>query len=156
MSLQSVAGNISTNFQNDIQTTISQAKNFFNNLFGQVQADLSHIWDGGFAGIDQNGLETLKGAIETYCQRIEGVITGFNQNANVEQAFKGPIADACASYVDSVKGLIAAYVSTVRAEKTDAGTAFENYAIGAQQLSQNMVSDSDTIRQQAQSIRIDD
>lgn len=155
MSIRSDLGNVFANVGNDIQTLIGQAKNAISNIFGSCETTLSHIWDGGFAGIDEKGLETLQNEIEKYCQGVEGVINGFNQNARVEQAYKGAIATAAADYVAAVKDFLAAYVSTVRQEKVDASTAFQNYAAGAQTFATDVGSDAQSIRTQAQQMRID-
>ncbi len=155
MSLQSLVGNVTSKVGNTVQDVVGQAKAHITNIFGTVKTGFSNIWGGGFAGIDENGLETLKGSIDTYCQGIEDTIKGFNEDANIEQAYKGVVGDAVRAYCEGVKELLAAYVSTMRTEKEDANTAFQNWKAAASQLASDITADADQIRSQANEIRVD-
>lgn len=155
MSIQSALGNITANAFNDLQTLISGAKTKLQGIVGGIETALTNIWDGGFAGIDENNLDTLKDALNTYCNSIDEIILGFDQTTNLDVAYKGAINEAANDFVDAVKEILTAYVSTMRRNIAEADTAFANYKQAAQSIAQDVKSDAADIRSEAQKIRLD-
>lgn len=155
MSIQSALGNITANAFNDLQTLISGAKTKLQGIVGGIETALTNIWDGGFAGIDENNLDTLKDALNAYCNSIDEIILGFDQTTNLDVAYKGAINEAANDFVDAVKEILTAYVSTMRRNIAEADTAFANYKQAAQSIAQDVKSDAADIRSEAQKIRLD-
>jgi len=155
MSVQSGISGVHSIQSNVVDTIISSARTYFENLIGTLGTTLSNFWDGGFAGINENGLEDLVSAINTYCANIQGLIDEFNENAAVEIAYKGAIQIAAADFIKSVKEILQAYVSTIRRNVEESRVAFQNYAQGAQQISQSVSSDAQSVRSKANEIKLD-
>lgn len=155
MSIQSALGNIVSNVKNDLQTLLSGAKSKLQGIVGTISTSLSNIWDGGFAGINENELDTLKDALNNYCNNIDDIINGFDQTTNLDVAYKGAINEAANDFVDAVKEILTAYVSTMRRNIAEADTAFANYKQAAQSIAQDVKSDAADIRSEAQKIRLD-
>ena len=156
MSIQSAIGNITSAMDNNIDATIAGARSRLEAIVGGIQTALSNFWDGGFAGIDEAGLEgSLKPAIIAYCDKIDGIIQGFNENPKLEVAYKGAIQSAASDFIKAVKQILEAYVSTMRVNISDATVAFQNYSQGASQIASNVSSDAGDIRVQADQINLD-
>lgn len=155
MSIQSVAGNFITGAKNDITSIFAGAKGALENIVGSVGTKLSNLWDGGFAGIDENNFESLKQAIIQYCDEVDAIIDGFNQQGHLEVAYKGAIQDAANDFVVAVKEILVAYVSTMRRNIAEADTAFQNYRQAAQSIAQDVQADAANIRSEAQKVKLD-
>lgn len=155
MSIQSAVGNIISNTKNDIDAFFTQAKASLENIVGSVGTKLSNLWDGGFAGIDENNFDTLKQAIISYCDEVDAIINGFNQEGHLEVAYKGAIQDAANDFVVAVKDILVAYVSTMRRNIAEADTAFQNYKQAAQSIAQDVQADAANIRSEAQKVKLD-
>ncbi len=155
MSIQSAFGNITSAVDNGLDSAISVAKAALGNIVGSVGTALSNLWSGGFAGIDENNFESLKQAIITYCDEVDEIINGFNQEGNLEVAYKGAIKDAASDFVGAVKEILVAYVSTMRRNIAEADTAFQNYKQAAQSIAQDVQADAANIRSEAQKVKLD-
>lgn len=155
MSIQSALGNIVSGVTNDLQGLLTAAKAKLEGIVGGIATSMTNLWDGGFAGIDENNFDTLKAALESYCNSIDEIIRGFDQTTNLDVAYKGAINEAANDFVDSVKEILTAYVSTMRRNIAEADTAFQNYAQAAQSIAQDVKSDAADIRSEAQNIRLD-
>ena len=155
MSIQSAVGNIISNTKNDITSIITGAKGALENIVGSVGTKLSNLWDGGFAGIDENSFGTLKQAIMDYCKEVDEIINGFNQEGHLEVAYKGAIQDSANDFVVAVKEILVAYVSTMRRNIAEAVTAFQNYRQAAQSIAQDVQADAANIRSEAQKVKLD-
>ena len=89
----------------------------------------SNIYEGGFAGISQEGIGQLKDYIDEYASKLEKIISEFNADAPL----KAGLADgseaqkAASSFIVKVKDFLIAYVNTVRIYGTRAQEAYENY-----------------------------
>ena len=155
MSLESVTGDFGSSVGNSLDILIAEARAAFQNIFGGLGTKLSNFWDGGFAGIDESNLPALKDAINKYCANIEGIISGFNEQAKVEVAYKGAVQVAATDFIGAIKQILQAYVSTIRRNISEADLAFQNYSAGAQQIAQNVSSDATQVRSDASKIRLD-
>ena len=155
MSIQSALGNFATGAKNDITSIFAGAKGALENIVGSVGTKLSNLWDGGFAGIDENNFESLKQAIVQYCDEVDAIIDGFNQQGHLEVAYKGAIQNAANDFVVAVKEILVAYVSTMRRNIAEADTAFQNYRQAAQSLAQDVQADAANIRSEAQKVKLD-
>lgn len=155
MSIQSAVGNIVSSTKNDIGSFFTQAKAALENIVGSVGTKLSNLWDGGFAGIDETSFDTLKQAIVDYCNEVDAIINGFNQEGHLEVAYKGAIQDAANDFVVAVKEILVAYVSTMRRNIAEADTAFQNYKQAAQSIAQDVQADAANIRSEAQRVKLD-
>lgn len=155
MSIGSALGNITSNVVNDLESILASAKSKLENIVGSVGTGLTNVWDGGFAGIDETNFHTLTEALNQYCVGIEELINGFNQRNKLEVAYKGAIQDAADEYVAAVKNILVAYVTRMRTNIAEAETAFANYKQGAAAIAQNVTSDAQSIRAEANEIKLD-
>lgn len=155
MSIQSAVGNLVSGVNNDLQSILMAAKTALQNIVGSVNTGLNTMWSGGFAGIDENNLDIMKNALIEYCDTIDAHINEFDQMSKLEVAYKGVIQDAADEFVKSVKDILVAYVSTMRRNISEADNAFQNYKEAAQQIAQNVSTDAEQVRSEAQKIKLD-
>lgn len=157
MSIQSGLGNLGSDIGNTVQGGLSWASGRVGSIFGTITTGLGNIWDGGFAGISKEQLEsTLIPALQSYCERIEESINAFNAEADVTASFAGAeLVPNVQEFIGAVKQLLQAYVSTMRQEIATANSAYEQYQIGSQNVAAGVSSSASEIRSAAQSIRID-
>jgi HPt (histidine-containing phosphotransfer) domain-containing protein len=155
MSLQSRVGDITRGVQDTINEALNQADSLFENIIGNATTALNNIWDGGFAGMSADGMESLKTALENYCKNIEAQIASFNEQGNLEIALKGEAQAAAVDFVGAVKQLLQAYVSRMRQEISEADEAYNNWIAASKGLASDVRSDADDIRSNAASVRLD-
>ena len=155
MSLQSVVGNTKVGAQNAISNILSTATSSIQNIIGNAKTGLSNIWSGGFAGMSESGMADLKTALKNYCDAIEAQINTFDEEGNISNAYKGNINNAAREYIRSIKELLNAYVTQMKANISEADEAYQNYMTGSESLSQSVSSDAESIRSEASKIRLD-
>lgn len=155
MSIQSSIADITHSFGDAVNNALNQAKASLSQINGYVTTSLSTVWDGGFAGISRQGVYDVKTALEIYIASVQSIIDEFNPEGDISVALAGTPKDAAMDFIKSVKELLQAYVSTMRGEKDEIEEAYENYTKQAQNISSQVVSDADQIRQNAADIKID-
>lgn len=156
MSIRSMVGNATRTVQNNIGSVLNEASSFLENATGTITTQAAHLWDGGFAGMSESGIQELVNILEKYCADMETIINGFNADADLSGAIKGSqIEPAIRKYVESVKKLLQAYVSRIRVEKDEANEAWTNFRDRQQEISQDVEQVSSDIQQEAEKIRLD-
>ena len=155
MSLQSFIGDAVRGAQNSITEVFASAKGALENIIGSAASALTNVWSGGFAGISESGIEELKTALNTYIETIEASIASFDEVGNIENALKGDIQVAAQEFIAAIKQLLQAYVTQMRVNRDDLDSAYSNYTQAASDLSTQTSSNADSIRSQAQEIRLD-
>lgn len=155
MSLKTFTENLGNGIANRVNQAVTHAKSAIGNIIGTAKASFTSIWDGGFAGISEQGIEELKNALKQYCAAIEDHIASFNTAVPTEGAFAGPIRDASVDYLESIKDLLKAYVSTMKVNLDDLDAAFAAYMKQSNELAANIRSDAESIRSQAAQIKLD-
>ena len=83
------------------------------------------------------------------------VVDKFNTNANIDIALKGKARDAAVEYVDAIKTLLNAYVSTYRNFNERVKEAVEAMSVGDLENANVIRSDAQDILTQANNIRVD-
>lgn len=123
-------------------------------MFGGI-GPVGHLWNGGFAGINEEGINTLNSNLDGYCQEIQDIINGFDETGDITSALKGRIQEAAQEFIKAIKDLLTAYVSTIKKEQDEALDAYRRYSEQTEELSTKVEADADDIRAQAQQIRLD-
>lgn len=154
-SLRADYGNMRAGYDNFVTNNVNQGISSMENAVGTFVAGLTSIWDGGFVGINTNNVGEIRDAIKNYCNEIEAHIASFNENASLEVAVKGKMNDASQDFIRSVKELLEAYVSTMKASLTDLEVAVQAMETSDSDLSNQISSNAQDIRSAAQAIRID-
>ena len=154
MNIRDLLNNIETKTFNNPQNRVAGALNNIRNLFGSTSASLTHVWNGGFAGIDEAHLNDLKIAMNNYINSIQESINEFNEISAMATAYKG-MDSAITEYISSIKSLLNAYVSTLRKDIVEADMAFQNYQLAAKSIAVGLSSDAQIIRSQAGQIELD-
>ncbi len=114
------------------------------------------LFDGNFEGISKEGIEELKSQIGKYCREIEEKISTFNADGQINNSIKGSaIEPAVRKYVKAIQELLAAYVSVMRQNIDYATKAYAAYESMQKNVAQNVESNAEQIRKNAQSIRLD-
>ena len=155
MALKQFFQNASQGLENALYTAKSAIKSKLEGIVGSAKASFSSLWDGGFAGIDQNGAGALEQALKNYVQNAEETIALFNSQNKFGEALKGKVLDAMVDYSQAIKELLQAYVTTMKVNITDMRAAFDAYMQQTDELAANVSSDAEAIRSQAASIRLD-
>ena len=155
MSLQSRVGDIVNQVEDQINNLVSQASTSFENTVGSISTNLNNIWSGGFAGMSDQGMETLKSALTTFCNDLQATINGFDEQGNLEVALKGEAQAAAVEFVSAVKQLLQAYVSRMKQQIAEADQAYQNWLAASGGLASDVRSDATEIRNNANSIKLD-
>ena len=154
-SVRSTVGNITHNVQDNLANVLNIAKTQIENIVGTTKTSLTNIWSGGFTGMSEAGMQELKTQLSNYCQKIQDLIAGFDQTGDITSALKGEVQTAAYEFIDAIKELLQAYVSTMRQEIQEADEAYSNFMSSAQSISQDVSSSASDIRSNASSIRLD-
>lgn len=138
----------SNSTMNDIvgSTTYSDGPSFIQTMFNG---------DGEFAGMSTEGMDVFNQAIDKYINDIQTIISGFNEEANVEVALKGSVQDAVSGFLGAVKALLNKYVESVKIEKKEIKEANANWLHAARSIAGDISSDSESIRSAANGISVD-
>lgn len=155
MSIRSVIGNLTKSGREFGGTLLSSASAQLNGVVGTAGAAVGSVFSGGFVGIDENNIESVKNSINSYCDTIDGIIDGFDENAQLDNAFKGEVQQGVRQFVTDVKGLLKAYVTYMRRSVADLNTAVASYKAGVSGIRSQAQSDAESIRQQAAEVKID-
>lgn len=155
MSIRSVANNTIGNAGDTIATLVNNAKSAISNIVGTASTGIGNLYSGGFVGMSREGMEQLNTAVENYCQTIEEAISEFNDEASRADAYAGEISDAVHEYVEGMKKMLSAYVSTMRTNQEEAANAFNTFHSSEQSISQDVTSDAGDIKSNAESIRVE-
>lgn len=153
MNIRDLLSSIDTKANNP-QDSISGALGNIRSLFGSTSASLSHVWNGGFAGIDAARFDDLKVAMNSYVNSVQESINEFSELGAMTRAYKG-MDNAIIDYISSIKNLLNAYVSTLKRDIVEADMAFQNYQAAAKSIAMGISNDAQMIRSQAGQIKID-
>ncbi len=129
MSIRSVIGNLTKSGREFGGTLLSSASAQLNGVVGTAGAAVGSVFSGGFVGIDEN--------------------------AQLDNAFKGDVQEGVRQFVTDVKGLLKAYVTYMRRSVADLNTAVASYKAGVSGIRTQAQSDAESIRQQAAEVKID-
>lgn len=142
MPVTSAVGSIqesNTNFGEIINSSKAQIDSIVNGVnFSQGYVD--------FAGMDVNNVPFFESTIDNYRASVQGIIDGFNADADMERALKGEVATAVHGFLTAMKELLKKYVQAIDIEKKEIHTAAESYTAAAGSISGNVSGDADTIR----------
>lgn len=155
MSIQSWWGNVTSDVEGWFNNKLGNIKTKLESVVGTTTTRFTNLWDGGFAGISEQGIEELKNELKNFCSAIEDQIASFDEEGEIANAYKGVIADAARDFIRAIEEILKAYVSTMKVNISEADLAFKNYKAGSQAISQNVIADAADIRKEAQSIRLD-
>lgn len=150
MSIQSVVGNIQHKVGETIDSTLGTARTTWENIVGGVTTGFTNLWSGGFVGMSEGEIGNLKTALQTYCDEIQGIIDGFDQRGDITDAYKGEIQNAAYEFIAAVKELLKAYVAQMKKELSEIDEAYANFQASSQSVAQNVTSDAEQIRSNAQ------
>ena len=154
MSVKSVVGNLEHGINDSISTALRSAKQLVDQAVGDLANRAVHIWDGGFIGMSYDGVGNLKASLKKYCETIQEQIDKFNANAEIDKAIKGTVIEyAMHQYLDSVKDLLKAYVSTLKQEIAELDEAYANFVVTTQaSISRDVEAVASDITKEAQEI----
>ncbi len=155
MSIRSTIGNFSYSVKDVLSTTLTTARTQINNIVGTTTTSFSNLWDGGFTGMSESGIAELKTQLENYCQEIQSIINGFDQTGDITMALKGEVQTAAYDFIEAIKVLLQAYVSTMKQEIAEAEDAYRNFVSSGQSISQDVRDAASDIRSNASSISLD-
>ncbi len=155
MSIQSSIGSFTRNTQEGVRSVISRASGMLDGIVGSATTTVSNVFSGGFVGINTANAESLRTAINNYIQGVQDTINGFNENVNLENAYKGEVQVATQEFLRAIKDLLQAHITQMRLNLTDLNEAIKNYEEAASDLGSQVTQQADEIRQNATQIKID-
>lgn len=114
----------------------------------------SHVWAGGFLGMNESKLGDLKTAIEKFEKDLQTIAEEFNPENDISMAFRGTVKDSVQEYIKAIKDLLKAYITIVNNSVKDADTAFANWKQQNSAISQTVSDESQDIRNKAESVKV--
>lgn len=137
-------------FGGEVTESINSTLTAGSSALSGFNGKLTGLFDGNFAGISEEGIETLTNSIKVYCGQLETKINEFNSDADMSQVFAGtPMQDAVREFVTAVKSLLQAYVSSLRYEIDHVNKAYQEWQSGTSTVAGNTTSSADAIRSAA-------
>lgn len=155
MSIQNIAGTVGSLLSNGKDIGLQYISTGLQNILGGASAKLETLWSGGFVGIDTENALTLRDEIEKYISRLNDIIEGFNTDTYVGGALKGQAADAATEYVNAIKSLISAYITSYRNFNGLLERTVEEMQKGDTENATAIRTDAQSIITQANNIRVD-
>lgn len=155
MSIRSTVGNIQHNVGDIISGAHNTARTQLSNIVGSAQTALTNVWSGGFTGMSDTGIAELKTQLTNYCQEVQDIISGFDQTGDITSALKGEPQDAAYEFIEAIKELLQAYVSTMKQEIDEMDEAYNNFVQSGTSIASDVRSHANDIRTDANSIRLD-
>ena len=155
MSLQSSVGNVTRGATESVKSIISSSTSKLETIVGTASTSVTNVWSGGFIGIDTKNSSALETAITKYIEGVQNTIQGFNENANLENAYKGAIQEATQDFLKAIKELLQAHVSVMKINLSDFNEAIQKYESFESETKDKIEQQVADIRTNAQSIKID-
>ena len=154
-SIRSTLGNIQHTIQDKLASTLNAARTQMQNIVGSISTALSNLWSGGFTGMSEAGISELKTQLTRYCDEVQALISSFDQTGDITSALQGEPQQAAYEFIDAIKQLLQAYVSTMKQEIAEVDEAYNNFIASGQSISQDVRNSASDIRSNANSISLD-
>ena len=148
-------------FQNAVQG--SRATDVIQGTFDWVSGVRSSVqgWAGAlfttaangsnFVGMNYNEVPNIRESIRQYVKNIQSVADGLNTDADANQAVHGEISEETKKYLNAIKDITDAYVSTLLVYSDKMYEYYEAYGKNDTQLSQNVSEEAKSLESNAQS-----
>lgn len=114
MSIKSIIGNGLSGLGHLASGALTSISQRIEGLVGGATARLSALWDGGFVGLNDEGIVTLTQDIESYIGSLMDIADNFAANNDISGALKGETATAAQDYITAISKLLDAYCTTYR------------------------------------------
>lgn len=155
MSVQSTISTFTYSVEDKISASLRTAKTAMTTAVGTITTKAGSLFNGGFVGMSDSGFESLKNAIKKYCSDLQTTINGYNTDADITGALKGDTQVAAQEFIEAVKDLLDAYISTIKQEIDEATEAYNNFKASSASIKTNVTSDAQQIRSDAKKISLD-
>lgn len=114
MSIQNIVTNIADALEVRDRNAVTVLRNTMQAAIGEARSNWASLWDGGFVGIDANNIGVLTDEVNRIITRIDEIANNFNAEQQFDGALAGDAKLATQEYVEAVKELLKAFVSTYR------------------------------------------
>lgn len=104
-----------------------------------------------FVGMNYASVPTIRDAIRTYVKNIQTVADGLNTDADAATAVAGEITAETKKYIQAIKAVTDAYVSSLLVYSDKMQEYYEAYAKSDTTLSQDVSTESSSLTSRAQS-----
>lgn len=138
-----------------INTVISSRQTFFKNMIGETVANLSSLWDGGFVGINDSNRAAVYDAVKELVTNVGNVVNEFNSDQTLEGALQGPARVAAKDYIDAVKELLNAYVSSYNNFGNILQNAFSDTDSAHQDIASSTEDEVTRLRNEANNMKVE-
>mgnify|MGYP002766456916 FL=1 len=155
MSIKSTVGNIQHNIGDTASTILTQGKSMLANIVNSTTTGFKSVWSGGFTGMSRDGFMELASQLNGFCNEIDELINGFDQEGDITLALKGDPQTAAYDFIDAVKHLLVAYVSQMRRELGEMEEAYNNFIASGQSIASDVNNAASEIKSNAEQIRLD-
>lgn len=155
MSIRSFLGNTVNVVGDTAGSVINSARITLENIVGSVTTGFSNLWEGGFTGMSQTGVEDLKAALQKYCDDIEAIINGFDETGDISAALKGEAQQAAIDFIKAIKTMLEAWVSQIKVNISELDEAYRLFTEDNKNIAQDVQQAASDIRQNAEQIRLD-
>ena len=154
MSIGSVINNTIHSVKDTISNVLRKSQSNIESIVGTTSTGINSIFNGGFVGMSEEGMEDVYIAIKQYIDELEAIIDSVNYYEKLDAAYKGKVQEEVIEYIESVKGLLRAYISQLNQEIAEAKEAFNNYLEATQSISSDVQMDADELRGESQNIKL--
>lgn len=156
MSIRSEVGNFTYSVQDVLSSAVTSAKTHIENIVGTATTGFTNLFSGGFTGMSESGMIDLTNAIERYCDELQSTIDGFDQTGDISVAFAGEyLTSGIYDYIDAIKKLLEAYISTLKQEVEEADAAYKNLEVVTANVGDDASNMANDIRAEAHNITLD-
>jgi predicted PurR-regulated permease PerM len=153
MGIQSIIGDVKSGVNNNVSAILNSAWGAVSGQADRIGTYVANVYSGGFAGV--SNFDNLYDAIRKYAENTRDIIAKYDANTDIEDTFKGEVAQAIPQFVKETQSLLEAYVTIVEKWKDELADVYQRYQQGSQNLSQNISQDAQDVRQQTQRIMDD-
>ena len=105
-----------------------------------------------FVGMNYDAVPTIRDAIRTYVKNVQTVTDGLNTDADANQAVHGEIEAETKKYLQAIKEVADAYVSTLLVYSDKMQEYYEQYSERDTKLSQDVSDESASLTSKASEI----
>lgn len=155
MSIQNIVTNIGDALEVRDRNAVTVLRNVMQAAIGEARSNWASLWDGGFVGIDANNIGVLTDEVNRIITRIDEIANNFNAEQQFDGALAGEARLATQEYVEGVKDLLKAFVSTYRNFIKLAEESATAMTQGDTENAAAIRAAKDEVQQRASEIRVD-
>lgn len=154
MSIGSAISNTINSVKDSLSSVLGRTQTSIGNIVGTASTSVDNIFNGGFVGMNEEGMDEICIALKKYIDDLEGIIDSVTYYERLEDAYKGKIQETVIEYIESVKKLLRAYISRLNQEIDEAKEAYNNFIQAEQSVASDTTADAEQLRSESENIKL--